>query len=111
MNHYERTGDPTPQDAPWPINTRVKRICPSGAKSGFIDPETGGINYVDRDGNIGTVVENRPSDGYDEEGRPFHGWSVVQMDGDDNGLHLRAVDVDAIEDDNDFPRWEVVEDG
>jgi hypothetical protein len=91
----------TPQDAPWPVGTKLRYT--GSSQSGFIDRDTGETVWCHVKGAAYTVVAVYPSDGYDnyhdtDERYPVHGWSALQSEFDPGQQHMRAIDVDSMHD-------------
>jgi hypothetical protein len=89
-----------PQEAPFPVGTRLKRLRPDGSKAGTNE------QWFDRDGVLATVIEvnGRPHTYRDSEfgDVAVHAWNTVQFDEDENKEFLRALDVDGLD------GWEVL---
>jgi hypothetical protein len=93
-----------PQDAPWPVGTRLKERRPSGSMGGFPDPTDSSKTIWTRfDGAMHTVVRiGHYKDEYDffvdETGETIHqvhhDCSILQSDLDPDGTHQYAIDVD-----------------
>lgn len=90
----------SPQDAPFKVGTRLRY---GGDHTSGFENSNGETVWDLTEGECGTVKEINDTkwmarDEDTGERYPIHGWSTVQMDLDPDGKHLRAIDVESMED-------------